>query len=127
VGVPLKAALDKTVKRSPIILSKGNGKRWSADGFRSSWRRHVPRPALSASPFTICEGLPLPLGTSECTQTEIATLNGHSLRDVAAILDAHYLNRDPALATSAITKLERKFPTERPTVPESSDLTGRKA
>jgi hypothetical protein len=33
-------------------------------------------------------------------------LTGHSLRDVGAILDAHYLNRDPAMAESAIRKLE---------------------
>jgi hypothetical protein len=42
-----------------------------------------------------------------CTAPEIASLTGHSLRDVNAILDAHYLHRDPALAESAIRKLER--------------------
>ena len=41
-----------------------------------------------------------------CTEAEIATLTGQSLRDVRAILDAHYLNRDQALAESAIRKLE---------------------
>jgi hypothetical protein len=42
-----------------------------------------------------------------CTEAEIATITGHSLRSVRAILDTHYLNRDPALAESAIRKLER--------------------
>src|SRR5262249_27249137 len=42
-----------------------------------------------------------------CSEMEIATLTGHSLRDVHTILDAHYLNRDPALAESAIRKLEK--------------------
>ena len=42
-----------------------------------------------------------------CTEAEIATITGHVLRDVRAILDAHYLHRDPALAESAIRKLER--------------------
>ena len=41
-----------------------------------------------------------------CTEAEIAAMTGHSLKDVAAILDAHYLHRDPALAQSAGTKLE---------------------
>ena len=41
-----------------------------------------------------------------CTEAEIATLTAHSLRDVRAILDSHDLNRDPALAESAIRKLE---------------------
>jgi len=41
--------------------------------------------------------------------SEIAAITGHSLRDVGAILDAHYLHRDPALAESAIHKLEKGF------------------
>jgi integrase len=48
------------------------------------------------------------LAVAGCTDAEIATLTGHSLRDVHAILDAHYLNRDPALAESAIRKLESR-------------------
>jgi hypothetical protein len=47
------------------------------------------------------------LALAECTEAEIATITGHSLRDVRSILDAHYLHRDPALAESAIRKLER--------------------
>ena len=42
-----------------------------------------------------------------CTEAEIATITGHSLRSVRAILDTHYLSRDPALAESVIRKLER--------------------
>ena len=42
-----------------------------------------------------------------CTEAEIATITGHSLRSVRAILDTHYLARDSALGDSAITKLER--------------------
>jgi hypothetical protein len=37
---------------------------------------------------------------------KIATITGHSLRDVRSILDAHYLHRDHALAETAIRKLE---------------------
>ena len=42
-----------------------------------------------------------------CTEAEIATITGHSLRDVRSILDANYLHRDPALGESAIRKLEQ--------------------
>jgi hypothetical protein len=42
-----------------------------------------------------------------CTEAAIATITGHSLRDVHSILDANYLHRDPALGESAIRKLER--------------------
>jgi integrase len=42
-----------------------------------------------------------------CTEAEIATITGHSLRDVRSIPDANYLHRDVALGESAIRKLER--------------------
>jgi len=42
-----------------------------------------------------------------CTEAEIATITGLSLHQVRSILDANYLHRDPALAESAIRKLER--------------------
>ena len=48
------------------------------------------------------------LALCECTEAEIATITGHTLRDVRSILDAHYLHRDPALAEGAIRKLERR-------------------
>ena len=38
---------------------------------------------------------------------EIATITGHSLKDVEAILDAHYLCRTTKLAVSTVAKLER--------------------
>jgi integrase len=41
-------------------------------------------------------------------EAEIATITGHSLRDVCSILDSHHLHRDPALGESAIRKLERR-------------------
>jgi len=47
-----------------------------------------------------------PLAIAGCTEAEIAT--GHSLRSVRAILDTHYLARDPALGESAIRKLETR-------------------
>jgi hypothetical protein len=38
---------------------------------------------------------------------QIATITGLSLASVREILDAHYLHRDRALASSAIRKLEK--------------------
>lgn len=39
VGAPLRALLDATPRRSPIILTTEDGTPWTADGFRSSWRK----------------------------------------------------------------------------------------
>jgi integrase len=46
------------------------------------------------------------LSEAECTPQEIATITGHSLRDVGAIID-RYSARTDKLAIAAIAKLER--------------------
>ena len=51
------------------------------------------------------------LALSGCTEAEIATITGLALRAVRSILDSHYLQRDPALAESAIRKLEKRTKT----------------
>lgn len=39
---------------------------------------------------------------------QIATFTGHGLKDVEAMLDAHYLGRDVQLAEIAVMKLEKR-------------------
>jgi integrase len=48
------------------------------------------------------------LAIAGATVPEIATFTGHSLKDVEAILDKHYLGRDVRLAENAVRKLDRK-------------------
>jgi integrase len=109
VGSPLKAALDNTAKRSTIILATAEGKPWSAHGFRASWRKACKRAGIVGVTFNDLRGTAVTrLALAQCTEAEIATITGHSLRDVRSILDANYLHRDPALGESAIRKLERR-------------------
>jgi len=113
VGAPLKTALDRAAKRSTIILTTIDGKPWTLDGFRASWRKACARAGIAGLTFNDLRGTAVTrLALAECTEAEIATITGHSLRDVRSILDAHYLHRDPALAESAIRKLEKR--TESP-------------
>ena len=109
VGTPLKAALNATTKRSTIILTTADGKPWTAAGFRASWRKACAKAGIEGVTFNDLRGTAVTrLALAECTEAEIATITGHSLRDVRSILDAHYLHRDPALAESAIRKLEKR-------------------
>jgi integrase len=108
VGAPLKAALDATPKLSPIILVKRDGKPWTSAGFQTAWCRACKRIGLVGLTFHDLRGTAVTrLAIASATEPEIATITGHSLRSVRAILDTHYLNRDPALAESAIAKLKR--------------------
>ena len=108
VGAPLKAALDSVPKVSPIILVNSNGKPWSSPGFRAAWARACCAAGITGLTFHDLRGTAVTrLALVGCTVAEIASVTGHSLRDVHMILDAHYLARDPALAENAIRKLER--------------------
>jgi integrase len=114
VGAPLKAALDQAAKakHGPIILTSTDQQPWTSDGFRTSWRKACQKAGIIGVTFNDLRGTAVTrLALAECTEAEIATITGHSLRDVRSILDAHYLNRDPALAENAIRKLERRTKT----------------
>jgi integrase len=108
VGAPLKAALVAAPKRSTIILTNSEGKPWTSDGFRASWGKACKAAGVIGVTFNDLRGTAVTrLALVGATEAEIATITGHSLRGVRAILDTHYLSRDPALGDSAITKLER--------------------
>jgi integrase len=109
VGAPLRSALNAAARRSTIILTTADGKPWTPDGFRASWGKACQKAGIAGVTFNDLRGTAVTrLAIAECTEAEIATITGHSLRDVRSILDAHYLHRDPALAESAIRKLERR-------------------
>ena len=108
VGGPLKAMLDEAPKVSPIILVNSDGKPWTSDGFRASWRKACATAGVRGVTFHDLRGTAVTrLALVGATEPEIATVTGLSLKSVREILDAHYLDRDPALGESAITKLER--------------------
>ncbi len=101
--------LDASPRRSPIMLVNLEGRPWTPDGFRVSWHKACVKAGVLDVTFNDLRGTAVTrLALAGATEAEIATISGHSLRDVRSILDAHYLNRDPALAVSAIQKLERR-------------------
>lgn len=109
VGAPLKALLDRLDRSDGPILRNSYGEIWDADGFRSSWTKARKAAGINGVTFNDLRGTAVTrLAIAGATEAEIATISGHSLRDVRSILDAHYLNRDPRLAESAIRKLEAR-------------------
>jgi integrase len=108
VGAPLKAALDAATKHGPLILTNSYRRPWTSHGFQASWSIAVKRAGIVGVTFHDLRGTAVTrLAKVGCTEAEIATITGHSLRDVNSILDANYLHRDATLGESAIRKLER--------------------
>lgn len=110
VAAPLRAALDEAkAKRQDAvtILTTTRGTSWTSSGFRSSWGKSCKKAGVADVTFHDLRGTAVTrLAKAGCTVAEIATITGHSLKDVSDILDAHYLSRDVTLAESAIRKLE---------------------
>lgn len=113
VGAPLKVALDAAMKlkrSATTILTNTRGRPWTSSGFRSSWDKAFGRAILDDLHFHDLRGTAVTrLALAGCTVPEIASITGHSLRDVEAILDAHYLGGRIELAESAITKLNAVY------------------
>jgi integrase len=108
-GGPLRVLLDRTERVSPLILTNTYGKPWTSDGFRTSWTKACKKAGIVGLTFHDLRGSAVVrLALAEATVPQIATYTGHSLRDVEAILDAHYLGRDVKLAESAVMKLETR-------------------
>jgi len=106
VGAPLKAAPDASKKRGPLILMNTRGCAWAENGFHASWRKAWMAAGVSGDFHDLRGMAVLRLFLAGGTEAEIATITGHSLRDVRSILGSHYFCKDPALTQSAITKLE---------------------
>lgn len=112
VGRPLKMVLDALFaerKPNPLdrILLNSFGEPWTESGFRASFRKTCALAGIQGLTFHDIRGTAVTrLALAGASIPQIVTFTGHSLRDAEAILDAHYLNRDPKLAEEALRKLE---------------------
>jgi hypothetical protein len=97
------------------ILRNTFGEPWTTDGFKTSWGKAVIKSGLSDENlhFHDLRGTAVTrLALAGCTVPEIASITGHSLQDVEAILKAHYLGGQVELAEQAIIKLNAKYADE---------------
>jgi integrase len=118
VGTPLKLALDaakaelkSSDAKAITMLVNSRGKPWTEDGFRASWGTAFSKAGLTDDlHFHDLRGTAVTrLALAECTVPQIAAITGHSLKDVEAILDAHYLGGKIELAEAAIKKMNSVY------------------
>ena len=109
VGAPLKAILDATRRVSPFIISSGDDRPYTSDGFRATWRKTCQRAGIKGLTFHDLRGTAVSrLASADATEMQIAAITGHAVSDVRSIMDKFYFNRDPAMAVSAVQKLEKR-------------------
>jgi integrase len=127
VAQQLKRALDarkaqlqqnEKMKACETILTTTRYSSWTGSGFHSSWDKACEKAGVVGVTYHDLRGTAVTrLALAGSTVPQIASLTGHSLKDVEEILDRHYLGGKTELAEQAIRKLERrtKRPTKRPT------------
>ena len=89
-----------------MILTNGR-RTWASKTFRNTWVKTARKAQISGLTFHDLRGTAVTrLAEAGCSAAEIASITGHSMRDVGAILDV-YLARTGKIALAAIAKLER--------------------
>lgn len=103
----LRSVLETSKRTSLTILTNSKGRPWRPNAFRKAWGAATKAAGISKLTFHDLRGTAVTrLAEAECTPSEIASITGHSMRDVGAMLD-RYQKRTGALAFAAIKKLER--------------------
>lgn len=111
----LRTVLDGAPRPADTVLANSRGASWTAAGFTTSWRRACATAGIEGLTFHDLRGTAVTrLAIAGCTAAEIGAITGHSMRDVAQILDAHYLGGKEQLARTAIAKLETAKAPEPP-------------
>ena len=103
----LRAVLDNSKRTATVILTNKRGMAWAPNAFRKAWGDATRKAGIVDRTFHDLRGTAVTrLAEAECSAAEIASITGHSMRDVGAILD-QYLARTGKIALAAIAKLER--------------------
>jgi len=138
VAKPLREALDAERARQTAIpglhrdaarhvLLTSRSRPWTRDGFKTSWGRACADVGIAGLTFHDLRGTVVTrLAVAGASPPEIATLTGHSLRDVNDILDRHYLNRDVRMAKAAVGKLESSAKKTRTSQREAAMRAGKR-
>ncbi|XUY27846.1 tyrosine-type recombinase/integrase [Agrobacterium sp. rho-8.1] len=115
VIVPVHHSLQLQLKPTApaeTILVNSLGRPWTKDGFNSSWSKAKIKAGVTDLTFHDLRGTAVTrMALAGCTVAEIASISGHSLRDVETILDMHYLGSRSELARNAARKLNRYYET----------------
>ena len=99
VGAPLKAALDAATEARADHPHLDRQAAMDAGRLPRLWGKACKKAGIAGMTFNDLRGTAVTrLALVGCTEAQIASITGHSLRDVRSILDAHYLHRDIELA-----------------------------
>ena len=104
----LKALLDALDRVSTHVFVTSRGRPWTSDGYQASFRKFAARQPFAHLHFHDLRGTFITARRREGSSIEeIASISGHSIADVRAVLERHYLAFDQAFSDGVILRMER--------------------
>jgi integrase len=104
--------LDSLDRETALILTTKSKQPWKARYFKAHWSAAANAAGIKDLHFHDLRGTAVTmLAEAGCTTPQIASIAGHSLKTVAAILEK-YLSRTSALAEEAVTLFENARSTD---------------
>lgn len=102
----LRKMLDRLDRNAAVVLTTKTKRPWTARYFKAQWETASKKAGITELHFHDLRGTAVTmLAEAGCTTPQIATITGHSLKTVTAILDK-YLARTRVLAGEAVTLFE---------------------
>lgn len=104
----LKAFLSQSELVSTHVFVTSRGTPWTSDGFQGQFRKEVARLGLKNRRFHDLRGTFITMRRREGSSLEdIASISGHSISDVRAVLEKHYLAREGTETDAVILRMEQ--------------------
>lgn len=103
VHADLRAVIDRLPRRAVTMLTNTRGCPWTSTGFQTSWRQVLSRIGIAGLTYHDLRGTFITARRREgATAEQIASISGHSLHEVNAVLERHYLADDQAAGDAVI-------------------------
>ncbi len=101
----LKRAIYKLPRSGPRLLLNTYGNPWTADGFKASFRKARIKAGITVR-FHDLRVTAITHWSKRLTAEKISLLTGHSLKNVAAVLNNHYIQRNDDRVVEALRCLQ---------------------
>lgn len=113
VVIPVKETLASIIatipRHGPIMLTNSDRLPWTSDGFRSSFKKACAKAEITGLTFHDLRGTAVTrLAYAGNVEAQIASITGHSTKDVRSILATNYLSADAVLAEQGMVNREQK-------------------
>lgn len=103
----MKAEREESKIVTARICTNSRGRPWTPDGFKTSWGKLTTKAGITGVTFHDLRGTFITERWREgSTPDQIATISGHSAKEVKTVLESHYLAPDQDVSDAVILRMK---------------------